>query len=44
MFLFFSAIAEEEKQSIRAGLLQMFVEPVYGVALQVAVIVGKIAR
>ena len=39
-----NAILEEEKISIRSGILQMFVEPVYGVALQVAVIVGKIAR
>ena len=39
-----NAIMEEEKISIRSAILQMFVEPVYGVALQVAVIVGKIAR
>ena len=39
-----NAIVEEEKISIRNGILQMFSEPVYGVALQLAVIVGKIAR
>ena len=39
-----NAISEEEKVSIRSGLLQMFVEPVYGIALQIAVMVGKIAR
>ena len=39
-----NAILEEEKCSIRTGILQLFAEPVYGIALQVAVIVGKIAR
>ena len=44
VIIFSSAIAEPEKEAIRAKLLQSFGEPVQPVALQIAVLIGKAAR
>ena len=44
-FFFFSSIQDAEKVEIRSKLLQNFgSEPVYQIALQAAVAIGKIAR
>lgn len=42
--LFYSAISEEEKESIRQNLLTNFTEPVSQIAVQRAVIISKVAR
>ena len=39
-----NAIKDEEKWEIRSNLLQLYVEPVFPIALQLAVIVGKVSR
>lgn len=41
---FSSAISEQEKQSLRQGLISNFSEPVNQIAVQRAVLVGKITR
>lgn len=40
----FSAILEEEKQSIKQGLILNFNEPISQIAIQRAVLISKIAR
>ena len=37
-------ISEEEKASLRKGLLECLAEPVTPIALQIAVLIGKVAR
>ncbi|XP_040583365.1 importin-11 [Lepeophtheirus salmonis] len=37
-------ISDEEKQSLRKGFLELFHEPISPIALQIAVLIGKIAR
>ncbi|KAG2466593.1 IPO11 protein, partial [Polypterus senegalus] len=39
-----SAISEEEKNSLRAGLITNFNEPVNQIATQIAVLIAKVAR
>lgn len=42
--MFFSAISEEEKQTLKQGLILNFNEPVPQIATQIAVLIAKIAR
>ncbi|KAI5086972.1 importin-11 isoform 2 [Silurus meridionalis] len=39
-----NAISEEEKSSLRAGLISNFNEPVHQIATQIAVLIAKVAR
>lgn len=48
LWLFFvcfgSGISEQEKQTLRLGLISNFIEPVPQIATQIAVLISKIAR
>uniref|UniRef100_A0A8C2PBN2 Importin-11 n=1 Tax=Capra hircus TaxID=9925 RepID=A0A8C2PBN2_CAPHI len=41
---FYSALSEEEKSTLRAGLITNFNEPINQIATQIAVLIAKVAR